>query len=71
MKNKPNYGIDAPNVMYGLIFGAFIISFLYLLLMYYMPSNPFIWKVGIFSIDFETDQLYFQAKTFGLLVLVS
>ncbi len=50
MKDQPNYGIDAPNIIKGLIFGAFIISFLYFLLIYFMGSNLFIWKIGIFSI---------------------
>jgi len=50
MKNKPNYGIDAPNVIKGLIFGAFAISFLYFLLLYFKGSNPFIYKISVFSI---------------------
>jgi SAM-dependent methyltransferase len=50
MKDQPNYGIDAPNIIKGLVFGAFIISFLYFLLNYFMGSNIFIWKISIFSI---------------------
>jgi arsenite methyltransferase len=50
MKNKINYGVDAPNVIKGLIFGAFVISFFYYLLIIYYANNPFVYQISVFSI---------------------
>lgn len=49
MKNKPNYGIDAPGVVKGLIFGSLFFSFLYWVAFYLSGKNPVIYKICVIA----------------------
>lgn len=74
MKNKINYGVDAPNIIKGLVFGSFFITFLYGLLIFFWGTNPFIFQISIFSIIiisismFTTAGLMLYSSWYGKLV---
>lgn len=45
MKYKPNYGIDAPGIIKGLILGAILLSSIYWLGFYFLGQNPLVFKI--------------------------
>ena len=49
MKNKPNYGIDAPGVVKGLILGALIFSLFYWICFFLLGQNPTAFKICLMA----------------------
>ncbi len=49
MKNKPNYGIDAPRVVKGLVIGALIFSVFYWICYFLLGQSPAIFKICLMA----------------------
>jgi arsenite methyltransferase len=49
MKNKPNYGIDAPGVVKGLIISALILSIFYWICFFLLGQSPLAFKICLMA----------------------
>lgn len=49
MKNKPNYGIDAPGVVKGLVIGALIFSVFYWICFFLLGQSPLVFKICLMA----------------------